>query len=50
MAALINCSMAGSVGSPNFIYLGITFLDHLDQQITDPFLQTHNLINAKNTE
>ena len=38
-AALISYSMAGSVGSPKFIYLGIDFSDHLDQQITDSFFQ-----------
>ena len=26
--------MAGSVGSPKFIYLGINISDHLDQRIT----------------
>ena len=43
MAALISYSVAGSVGSPKFICLGINFSDHLDStQITDPSLQTNN--------
>ena len=42
MAALISYSVAGSVGSPSLIYLGISFSDHLDQRITELSFQTNN--------
>ena len=42
MAAVNSNSVAGSVGSPKFICLGINFSDHLDQRITDSSLQTNS--------
>ena len=42
MTAPMSYSMARSVGSPEFIYLGINISNHLDQQITDPFFQANS--------
>ena len=42
MTALISYSVAGSGGSPSFIYFGKNFSDHFDQKITDLSFQTNS--------